>query len=43
MLVFLYLSIKFELDRSTSNGDLLSDRNHRIHGHTDRHIHREKT
>ena len=30
-----YLSTKFELDRSTNNGDLLSDRNHWKHRQTD--------
>ena len=32
-----YLSSKFELDRSTNNGDLLSDTNHWEHKHTDKH------
>ena len=32
----LYLSTKFELDRSTNNGDLLSDRT-KAPGNTDKH------
>ena len=36
----IYLSIKFELDRSSNNGDLLSDRKHRIHKYTDTHTHK---
>ena len=37
----LYLSAKFELDWSTNNGDLLSDRNHWTDRHTHRQTHRE--
>ena len=39
----LYLSTKFELDRFTNNGDLLSDRNIWKHKNSDRDtpIHRE--
>ena len=38
-----YISTKFELYRSTYNGDLLSGRNHWKHRHTDTHTytHRE--
>ena len=39
----LYLSTKFEHDRSTNNGNLLSDRNqwkHKTDTHRDRHTHR---
>ena len=39
----LYLSTKFEHDRSTNNGDLLSDRKHwkrrHTHIHTHSHLH----
>ena len=34
VVVILYLFAKFELDRSTNNGDLLSDRNHWKQRHT---------
>ena len=33
----IYLPTKFQLLRFISNGDLLSDRNHWKHIHTDRH------
>ena len=38
-ILYAYLSIEFELDRSAKNGDLLSDRNHRKHRHIVRQTH----
>ena len=39
MWVYSYLSTKFELDRPTKNGDLLSDRNPWTGRHTNTHTH----
>ena len=37
-----YLSTKFELDQSTNNRDLLSDRNHWKHIHKDKQTHTDR-